>query len=105
MREREQKSVQQYLRPLGPLEACAKATDGVGGGGCGEGKGKGNSRGLVTFDLKLRRVPNLGGRVAGHTREIAGVSRIEARNAEEARVRIEGRNVNAQVGRQGLAVL
>lgn len=45
---------------------------------------------VVTFDLQLRRVPNLRGGIAGHAGKIAGVSRVKARNAQEARVRVKG---------------
>lgn len=59
----------------------------------------------VTFNLELGGVPDLGGRVAGHAREVARVQLGKARNAEETRIGVKGRHVNAERGCQRLAVL
>lgn len=66
---------------------------------------RGCGTGCVTFDLQLGGVPDLGGRIAGDARKVAGVPRVEAGNAEEARIGVKGRHVCAQRGGQRMAVL
>lgn len=92
--------MQQYLDLGGPVDACAKATE----GGLG-GSGRKETGWVVTFNLQLGGVPDLGGWVAGHARKVARVTRVKARNAEEARIGVKGRNVGAQYGRQRLPIL
>lgn len=60
---------------------------------------------MVTFNLQLGGVPDLGSRIASHTGEVSGMSRVKTRNAEKARIRVKSRHVHAKIGRKWLTVL
>lgn len=75
------------------------------GGVVGSGSGGRRQAGFVTFDLQFGGVPDLCGRIAGHTCEVARVPWIETRNAEKARIGVKGWHVDAQRRRQRLPVL